>query len=552
MTDPAAPTSAMDRGEPAGRRKRRRPSGEPPALPRERGWTRWLWAMALVVGVGIALTIVYAVSDVLQGVDQDVLDWFAGHRSDALVDVAKVFNGLYLTWVVLAVRVLAVVVMALYRRWRHLVVFLATFVITDWVVLRLGVDLPVPSVPVLAGRDTYQFPSRTMTALAITVFSLVFALVPAGSARRRARQAVVLLLVLVGLAELELAGDYPIPMLYAMVLSAAVAYAAFKGAAPDEAFPVSYRRGGSAAHLDLSGPREEAIVRGVSQQLGLEVTEVKPFGLAGSGGSSPLRMTLADGRHLFGKIYATSHVRSDRWYRVGRTILYGTLEDETPFGSVRRLTEYEDYALRLLDDVGIQVARTQGIVELTPDAEYMLVTEFFEGAKNLGDVEIDDTVIDEGLDLVRRLWDEGLAHRDIKPANLLVKDGHLQLVDVSALEVRPTPWRQAVDLANMMLTLALQSDPDRVYERAVLRFTPDEIAEAFASAVGLAIPTQLQTRLKTDRRPLMARFKELAPARDPVSIQRWSTNRIITTAVVVGGALFLATLLGDSIRAGLN
>ena len=57
--------------------------------------------MALVVGVGVALTIVYAVSDVLQGVDQDVLDWFAEHRSDALVDIAKVFNGLYLAWVVL-------------------------------------------------------------------------------------------------------------------------------------------------------------------------------------------------------------------------------------------------------------------------------------------------------------------------------------------------------------------------------------------------------------------------------------------------------------------
>src|SRR4029079_7928573 len=153
---------------------------------------------------------------------------------------------------------------------------------------------------------------------------------------------------------------------------------------------------------------------------------------------------------------------------------------------------------------------------------------FFESAKTLGDSEVDEVVIDEGMALIRQLWDLGVAHRDIKPANLLVKDGHLQLVDVSALEVRPSPWRQAVDLANMMLTLALQSDPDQVYARAVLRFTPDEIAEAFASAVGLAIPTQLQGRLKTDRRPLMARFKELAPARDPVSIQRWSTNRIVT------------------------
>ena len=41
----------------------------------------------------------------------------------------------------------------------------------------------------------------------------------------------------------------------------------------------------------------------------------------------------------------------------------------------------------------------------------MLVTEFFEGAKNLGDSRSTTRVIDEGLDLVRGLWDEGLAHR---------------------------------------------------------------------------------------------------------------------------------------------
>jgi tRNA A-37 threonylcarbamoyl transferase component Bud32 len=127
--------------------------------------------------------------------------------------------------------------------------------------------------------------------------------------------------------------------------------------------------------------------------------------------------------------------------------------------------EYEDYALRLLDDVGVGVAKTHGVVELTPNREYMLVTEFFEGAKTLGESEIDDTVIDEGLQLVRTMWDKGLAHRDIKPANLLVKDGHLQLVDVSGLEVRPTPWRQAVDLANMMLTLAAERSRPRLRAR---------------------------------------------------------------------------------------
>ena len=51
-----------------------------------------------------------------------------------------------------------------------------------------------------------------------------------------------------------------------------------------------------------------------------------------------------------------NHVRADRWYKLGRTILYGRLEDEAPFQSVRRLVQYEDYALRLMRDAGIPTA----------------------------------------------------------------------------------------------------------------------------------------------------------------------------------------------------
>src|SRR5207342_1781145 len=189
--------------------------------------------------------------------------------------------------------------------------------------------------------------------------------------------------------------------------------------------------------------------------------------------------------------------------------LYGQLEDETPFGSVRRLIDYEDYALRLLDDDGVRIAKSYGVVELTPNQEYLLPTEFFEGAETLGHAEVDDAIIDDGIALVRKLWDTGLAHRDIKPANLLVVEGRLQVIDVSGLEVRPSPWRQAVDLANMMLVMALRTDSQRVYDAALRYFTPEEIGEAFACAVGLAIPTELQRYLKEDPRDLIGEFKRL-------------------------------------------
>jgi len=191
----------------------------------------------------------------------------------------------------------------------------------------------------------------------------------------------------------------------------------------------------------------------------------------------------------------------------------------------------------VLDDEGFRVAHTYGIVELTPDREYLLATEFFEDAETLGHAEVNDQVIDDGIMLVRRLWDAGLAHRDIKPANLLVVDGHLQVIDVSGLEIRASSWRQAVDLANMMLVLALRTDPDRVYQRALTSFTADEVGEAFAAAQGLAIPTELQRYLKEDPRDLIGRFKELATPYPPISIQRWSVRRVALALAALAGVL---------------
>jgi tRNA A-37 threonylcarbamoyl transferase component Bud32 len=266
------------------------------------------------------------------------------------------------------------------------------------------------------------------------------------------------------------------------------------------------------------------------------VEEVEPFGLAGSAGSTPLRITVTGDPPtiLFGKLYARSHLRADRWYKLGRELLYGRLEDEKPFNTVRRLVQQEDYALHKLYLAGLPSPRPYGVVELTPEREYLLVTEFFAGATELGEAEVDDQVIDDGLGIIHKLWDAGLAHRDIKPANLLVRDGRLLLIDVAFVELCPTPWRQAVDLANMMLCLALRSNPEQVYQRAVRQFSTEEISEGFAAARGLALPSQLRRMLREQGRDLHAEFLRLLPARPhPIRIQRWSVRRVGLLLAVV-------------------
>jgi hypothetical protein len=110
----------------------------------------------------------------------------------------------------------------------------------------------------------------------------------------------------------------------------------------------------------------------------------------------PLRLRVqgGPGQFVFAKLYPKGHVRADRWYKLGRIILYGTLEDESPFQTVRRLAEYEDYALQLLRRAGVRTARPHGIVEITPEREYLVVTEFFTGAVEIGEAAVDDAVID--------------------------------------------------------------------------------------------------------------------------------------------------------------
>jgi len=331
--------------------------------------------------------------------------------------------------------------------------------------------------------------------------------------------------------------DAPTDALVGAVIGVAVSVAAYRLFVPNEIFPVAYRRG-RAAHLDVGGRRGEAIRQALADQLGLTALEVEPFGLSGSAGSTPLRIQAqgeaGTARYVFGKLYAKSHLRADRSYKLGRALLYGRLEDEKPFNTVRRLVQQEDYALALMQRAGLPSPKPYGVAELTPEREYLIVFEFLDGATEIGEAEVDDAIIDQGLAIVRRLWEANLAHRDIKPANLLVRDNRLYLIDVFFAQLHPSPWRQAVDLANMLLCLALRAGPQRVYERALRQFSVGEITEAFAAARGLALPSQLRRMMRDQGRDLHAEFVRLLPTPPrPVAIQRWSARRVALLLLVL-------------------
>ena len=530
--------------------RRRRPTGAPPPLPYRLQTSGVGWLVAAVALVGLALAVfgrgLRGPAITATVASDAVVGWLGGLHAPGLEALWQGLAHLGAWPPLIALQFGLLLALLVLRRWRHLIVWLVAWILAGNIAAALAMTTRQPrpfGVDLRTSWGGWAMPSLQVTYLAVLLVGILYTLVPEGRWRNTGKWIAVVLVALVGLARIALGVDAPSDVLVGVGIGVTIPLLLFRRFTPNEVYPVSYRRGRS-AHLDVGGARGAAIRRALSEQLGLVVQDVKPFGLSGSAGSTPLRITVAgadgeESKQLFGKLYARTHLRADRWYKLGRELLYGRLEDEKPFNSVQRLVQQEDYALRLCRDAGLPSPTPYGFVELTPEREYLLVTEFFAGAVELGEAQVDNGVIDDGLAVVRRMWDAGLAHRDIKPANLLVRDGHMFLIDVAFAEARPSPWRQAVDLQNMMMCLALRSSPERVYQRALRQFTVEEITEALARltlpggihppwvALGLALPSQLRHMLRAETRDPYPEFVKLLPSPPPqMPIQRWSARRV--------------------------
>ncbi len=285
-----------------------------------------------------------------------------------------------------------VIALLLLRRFRHLVVFFVAWTLTAqaYFIVQSLVRRPRPFGVQLRGDwEGWALPSLRLGVLSAICVVILYTLVPEGRWRNLGKWAVAGLLGLVAFGRMAQGAEAPGDILVGVLMGVTIPLVAFRLFTPAEVFPVSYRRA-RAAHLDVGGPRGEAIRSALEAQLGLRVQTIEPFGLAGSAGSTPLRITLADDRNrvVFGKLYARTHLQSDRWYKLGRELMYGRLEDEKPFQSVRRLVQQEDYALRLFRDNDLPTPTPYGVVELTPEREYLLVTEFFDGAVEMGEAQV--------------------------------------------------------------------------------------------------------------------------------------------------------------------
>ena len=367
MVEPAVPASRSGDIRLPSAGWRRRPAGEPPPLPRGVGWRGWAWATGALLLVGVLLRTVIDPEEV----EQALLRWFEDLRTPLLVDVANALDALTEPVVIWIIRVAVVLVAAFYKRWRHIVTFLALLIVVDFIVTLLNIDRPPPpGVTVLAPDADTTFPSLAVASLSVTLFGAVMVLVPAGPWRRRARAGVFVLIALVVLARMLLGAEYAYGRHLLTPARLADHRLRVRVLRPRGRVPRLVR---ARRQECPPGPRRrarEAIVQAVHDQLGFTVAEIEavrprrlgrlePAADASRGGRrAPVRQDLLDeppARRPLVQDRANDPVRTTR----GR----GAARLRPPARCCTRTTRSDCSTTS-----GSGVAKTYGVVELTPTA----------------------------------------------------------------------------------------------------------------------------------------------------------------------------------------
>ena len=145
----------------------------------------------------------------------------------------------------------------IFRRWRHLLVFLGSLfflvIVGQWIYG--GLSRPRPyGITIIGGWGGYSAPSPPVAVLTFFLMGAVYCLVVPGRPRTYAKIAWPRVVALFGLARVYLAVDHPDDVLFGVALAVAIPVATFRLFTPNEVFPVAYRRG-RAAHVDVTGRR---------------------------------------------------------------------------------------------------------------------------------------------------------------------------------------------------------------------------------------------------------------------------------------------------------
>jgi hypothetical protein len=278
--------------------RQRRPTGAPPPLPYRLQTSGVGWLVAAVVLVGLTLAIFArglrgpAVTATV--IDDAIVGWLAGLAGPSVEPFLRGVARIGSWWVLYIASYGLLLALAVLRRWRHLIVLFVAVQLGSHLIVGLSVLARRPrpfGVEQAASWGGWALPSIPVAFLTAILMGVLYTLVPEGRWRNTGKWVAAALVAAVATAKMALGVVAPTDVLVGVGIGVTIPLLMFRRFTPNEVYPVTYRRG-RGAHLDVGGARGQAIRRALADQLGLVAEEIKPFGLSGSAGSTPLRTTV--------------------------------------------------------------------------------------------------------------------------------------------------------------------------------------------------------------------------------------------------------------------
>jgi len=264
-------------------------------------------------------------------------------------------------------------------------------------------------------------------------------------------------------------------------------------------------------------------------------------------GSRPFQAVTDDGQALFVKVFGSDQRDADLLYRAYRAIRLRGVGDTRPAASLVKAVEHEALVAVMAERAQVAVPHVGQVIK-ADDGSVLLTMELVAGQR-LDEIPADSITDELARDVwveVSRLHQARIAHRSLHGGNIMVgENGCPRLADFSFAELAATSRQMAIDVAELLTSLASQIGPDRAVSSALPAIGRDGVATAVPLLQPLALSARTRHRVK-GQDALLKRTREAAIAasgdqadQDLAKLQRVRPRTLLTIAALAGAFYFV-------------
>jgi glycosyltransferase 2 family protein len=231
-----------------------------------------------------------------------------------------------------------------------------------------------------------------------------------------------------------------------------------------------------------------ASVLAALQLAGLDVRDLHGLDVDARG-STPYLATLGDGGAAFVKVVSSEERSADLLFRLYRAVRLEHVGDERPFSSLRREVEHEALVSLEASSLGVRTPPFLALGRID-DGSMVLAYDALD-ARSLDEVsaaEVTDDLLAAIWAEVERLHRRRVAHRDLRLANVMLgRDGSPWIIDFGFSELAASDDLLATDVAELVMSTALEVGPERAVRAAAAGVGRDALARAAPRLQPLAL-----------------------------------------------------------------